>query len=239
MDSAGYVSLARQSGLMQEMQVVAQNIANLSTTGYRREGVVFAEFVRSAGTGAPSISFADAHGRLTDSTQGPLQPTGGSFDFAIEGQGFFVLATPGGDRLTRAGAFSPNHQGELASTDGHLLLDSGGAPIFVPPNAASVKLAPDGTLSADGVPLAQVGLVLPAAPDSLVRETGVMFRFDGDTLPVEDAALFQGFLEASNVSPVTEMARMIEIQRTYELGQKFLDREDERVRSAVRILGQN
>jgi flagellar basal-body rod protein FlgF len=238
MSTTGYINLTRQSGLLQEMQAVANNIANLSTTGFRREGVVFAEFVKRSGGDTPSVSFATATGRLTDPGQGALVSTGGQFDFAIQGDGFFTLETPGGDRLTRAGAFSANGVGELASSDGFRLLDAGGAPIFVPPDATSVTLAADGTLSANGQPIALIGVFLPTDPADLQRESGVMFRTEAGIEPVENPKLFQGFLEASNVSPVTEMARMIEVQRAYELGQNFLNREDERIRSALKILGQ-
>ncbi|MCB1369167.1 MAG: flagellar hook-basal body complex protein [Rhodobacteraceae bacterium] len=239
MSSAGYVSLTRQTGLLSEMQTIANNIANLATTGYRREGVVFAEFIRDAGRGQDSVSYADAHGRLTDAAQGALDATGSAFDFAIEGPGFFLLDTPDGERLTRAGAFTPNQNGELVSPDGFRLLDSGGAAIFIPPDAGNVALAGDGTLSADGQPLARVGIYLPEDPNTLSRSAGTMFRAEGGIAPVENPRLFQGFLEQSNVSPVSEMARMIEVQRAYELGQKFLDREDDRVRAVIRTLGQS
>lgn len=238
MDNSGYVSLTKQSGLLKEMQTIANNIANLSTTGYRREGVVFAEYIQGAGPTAPSLSMADAHGRMTDSSQGAFAHTNGTFDFAIEGPGYFVLATPDGERLTRAGAFTPNYESELVSSEGYRLLDTGGSPIFVPPNASSVTLASDGTLSANNIPLAQIGLVVAEDPNAITRETGVLFQNASATLPVANPAVIQGFLENSNVSPVAEMARMIEVQRSYELGQKFLEREDDRIRSVVRALGQ-
>ena len=238
MDNAGYVALTRQSGLLKEMQSVANNIANIPTTGYRREGVVFSEHVRATGSHTPSLSFADAHGRLTDLQQGMVAETGGTFDFAIEGPGYFLISTPDGERLTRAGAFTPNQTGDLVTSDGHPVLDSGGAPIFIPPDAAEVSLAPDGTLSADGRPLAQIGIVLPNDPRDMIRENGVRFQAETGFVPAESAVLMQGFLEQSNVDPVSEMTRLIEIQRNYELSQKFLEREDDRIRSVVRVLGQ-
>lgn len=236
MADSGYIGLARQSGLLREMQTVANNMANISTTGYRKEGIVFAEFIRD--TGGDSVSIADAHGRKTDATQGLLRATAGQFDFAIEGDGFFQIQTPDGLRLTRAGAFMPNAENLLVNPDGFMLLDSGAAPIFVPPDARGISLAPDGTLSADGVPLAEVAVVTPADIGGLVRGAGTLFEAKDGVVPVERPSVLQGYLEASNVNPVTEMARMIEIQRGYELGQKFLDREDERIRAVIRTLGQ-
>src|SRR5690606_28715046 len=112
MDNAIYATLSRQSGLMREMQVLAHNIANTSTTGFRREGVSFAEHVRAAGDG-PSLSMPHASARHVDLAQGDLTQTGAPFDMAIRGEGFFLVETPQGQRLTRAGSFTPNAEGEL------------------------------------------------------------------------------------------------------------------------------
>jgi flagellar basal-body rod protein FlgF len=235
MDAAGYATLNRQSGLMREMSVVANNIANSSTTGFRREGVVFSEYVAALDQD-PSLSMAHASGRHVDLSQSTLSQTGGRFDFAIQGEGFFLIETPQGERLTRAGSFTPSAEGELVTPDGHRLLDGGGAPIFVPPDAKGVAVAADGTMSADGQPIAQVGLWQPADPLSLRHQSGTLFSVS-DLEPAEGATVLQGMLEDSNVEPVSEIARMIEVQRAYELGQKFLDAEDERVRGVISTLG--
>jgi flagellar basal-body rod protein FlgF len=235
MDAAGYATLNRQSGLMREMGVVANNIANSSTTGFRREGVVFSEFVAALDQD-PSLSMAHASGRHVDLSQSTLSQTGGNFDFAIQGEGFFLIETPEGNRLTRAGSFTPSSEGELVTPDGYRLLDAGGAPVFVPPDAKGVSLAADGTLSAGGQPIAQIGLWQPADPLSLRHQSGTLFSAD-NVEPAEGATILQGMLEDSNVEPVAEISRMIEVQRAYELGQKFLDAEDERVRGVISTLG--
>jgi flagellar basal-body rod protein FlgF len=235
MDAAGYATLNRQSGLMREMGVVANNIANVSTAGFRREGVVFSEYVARMDQD-PSLSMAHASGRHVDLSQATLVQTGGSFDFAIQGDGFFLIETPAGERLTRAGAFTPNAEGELVTPDGFRLLDAGGAPVFVPPDAKAVALSQDGTLSANGQPIAQIGLWQPADPLALRHQSGTLFD-GGELEPVENGMVMQGMLEDSNVQPVSEIARMIEVQRAYELGQKFLDAEDERVRGVIQALG--
>lgn len=237
MDNAGYTTLGRQAGLMAEMQAVANNIANLSTTGFRKEGVLFAEHVAGLDGAEPSLSMATAEGRYPDLSQAVLQQTGGTFDFAIEGDGFFMIATPEGNRLTRAGAFTRLPEGDLATSDGARLLDSGGGPITVPDGAAAITLAQDGTLSADGEPFAQLGLFAPSDPGDLIHAGGTRFRFEADPQPVEDVSIFQGFLEGSNVNPVAEITRMIAVQRAYEMGQGFLDAEDGRIRSVLQALG--
>lgn len=233
MENASYTTLTRQSGLMREMQIVANNIANSATTGYREEGVVFSEYVKRI-DGAPSLSMATANVRNTSMMQGTLTQTGGQFDFAIEGDGFFLVETPVGERLTRNGSFSPNGQGELVTNDGYRVLDGGSAPIFIPPNATDLSVSSDGTVSSNGRPLAQIGLFMPIDPHEITREDGVMFRADKGIEPAESGVILQGFLEGSNVNPISQIARMIEVQRAYEMGQSFLDAENDRVRNALK-----
>lgn len=232
-----YVTLTRQSGLMREMQAVANNIANVSTTGFRREGVTFSEYVKRMEEG-PSLSMAAATTRRIDLSQGGLSETGGTFDFAIQGEGFFAVQTPEGPRLTRAGSFTPGPDGTLLNADGHAVLDDGGAPIMVPPDAGPVAVAQDGTMSVLGQPLARMGVVRPLDPNSLRHEGGTLFAADA-TEPAEGAQILQGRLEGSNVDPVAEIARMIAVQRAYEMGQGFLDREDDRLKTAIQTLGQS
>lgn len=236
MDAAGYTTLTRQAGLMREMQVVANNIANASTNGFRREGVVFSEYVADLGDG-PSLSMAHASARHVDLGQAGLSQTGGTFDFAIQGDGFFLVDTPQGQQLTRAGSFTPSASGDLVTADGFRLLDQGGAPVFVPPDAGKVAMGSDGTLSANGVPIGQIGLWKPVDPLQLRHQSGTLFASPSGVTPASGGTVMQGYLEDSNVQPVSEIARMITVQRAYELGQTFLDREDSRVRDVVQTLG--
>lgn len=237
MDNASYTTLNRQAGLMAEMRAVANNIANLSTTGFRKEGVIFAEHVADLEGAEPSLSMASAEGRIVNLAQGTLVQTGGAFDLAIEGEGFFQIETPEGARLTRAGSFTPSPEGELVTQDGHRLLDLGGAPVFVPADAGPIAIATDGTVSVAGNPVAQIGLFIPSDPNGLVHTGGTRFTAETGIEPHEGGTIFQGFLENSNVNPVAEIARMIEVQRAYEMGQDFLDAENQRIRSVIETLG--
>lgn len=237
MDNSFYATLTRQSGLLREMQTVANNIANLSTTGFRAEGVVFAEHVRSLGPGQESLSMAHAVGRHIHNAQGALSQTGSPYDLAIEGDGYFLIETPEGERLSRAGHFVTDGNGEMVTPDGYRLLDAGGAPVFIPPDAVSIAIANDGTVSADGQPQTVIGLWEPIEQDDLLHRSGVLFEAPGGVQPMIEYSVFQGFLEDSNVNPVAQIARMIEVQRAYELGQSFMDKEDERLRGFLRTVG--
>lgn len=235
MENATYTTLTRQSGLMREMSVVANNIANAATTGFRQEGLVFAEYVRAL-EGGSSLSMATARGRHVSDLQGPLHKTGGTFDFAVEGAGFFQIESPDGIRLTRAGSFTPNAEGDLVTPEGFRVLDAGGGAIFIPPNAANLTVGTDGTISDDGQPIGQIGIFLPDRPETLSRAGGTAFTAEGELIPVFDARILQGFVENSNVDAVSQLTRMIEVQRAYEMGQGFLDKEDDRIRNAIKSL---
>lgn len=132
MENATYTTLTRLSGLSREMDIIANNIANAATTGFRSEEMIFSEYVQGIEAG-PSISMAQGNIRWVEYTQGTLTPTGGRLDFAIEGDGFFLVQTPQGERLTRAGSFATSNAGDLVTHDGYPVLDAGGAPLFIPP----------------------------------------------------------------------------------------------------------
>ncbi len=236
MDNSTYTSLTRLSGLNREMQAIANNVANASTTGFRKEGVIFSEYVERVDKG-PSLSMAAGRVRETSELQGGVEQTGGALDFAIEGEGYFLLETPDGQALTRAGSFVSNEFGELVTSDGMRVLDAGGAPIQLPLDGTPVAVARDGTISAEGAPIAQLGLWRAETLEDTERRAGVRFALNGAPVPVETPTILQGHLEASNVNPVSEISRMIEVQRAYELGQSFLEKEDGRIRSVLDTLG--
>jgi len=230
-----YTTLSRQQGLMREMRMIANNIANQATTGYRQQGVIFSEYVRRTDE-AGSVSMSAAQVRDSSFAQGGLTRTGGQLDLAIEGDGFFLVQTPQGERLTRNGAFATSSAGDLVTQDGHPVLDSGGAPVFIPPDATDLAIAQDGTLSSNGAPIGQIGVVSPLDRGAMIREGGVLFRADQGYEPTQAPRVMQGFVESSNADPILQIARMIEVQRAYAMGQNFLQREDERLRGAIKAI---
>lgn len=232
MELSTYTTLTRQTGLLREMQIVANNIANTATTGYRQEGLVFSEYLAKGGT------LSMAHGNIprTSFTQGALETTGNSLDVSIEGEGFFQIGSPNGPRLTRSGHFSRAPTGDLVTPDGYPVLDIGEAPIFVPPDAGQIHIAGDGTISADGTVVGQLGIVLPQEGAELIREDGVLFAVKGEMQPTDTARVLQGHLETSNTDPIGQLARMIEIQRAYEMGQKLIETETDRQKSMLKAL---
>jgi flagellar basal-body rod protein FlgF len=231
MSSTIYASLTRQQGLMKEMQVVANNLANSSTTGYKTDRAIFGEYLVGTGMAQDSVSMGALTGHAFSFEQGELNFTGGQFDLAVQGEGFFVLQTEQGPRLTRAGHFQLSPGGTLTDALGNNVLGAGGNPITLPPEASQVSIGADGSVSVNGQLVDRVGVV--RAEGQLMRDSNTMFSAPDGYAPFEEATIVQGALEQSNVSPVLEVARMIEVQRAYEAGQSVLDRDDDRINQLI------
>lgn len=242
MDNAIYTMLTRQSGLMREFSSVANNVANMGTTGFKAEHGVFSEYISrlEAGAGGPdqatSLSMGRLGGHATDFSDGGLKPTGGELDMAITGEGFFQVRTEAGNRLTRAGHFMLNAERLIVDASGNAVLGDGGGEIAIPQEAGNIQVARDGTVSSNGIEYGRVR-VFTAAPGTLSREGNNLWQ--GQNIQaVEEPMIASGFLESSNVNPVLEMARMIEVQRHYDAGQSLMDQEDERIRSVAQTVRQ-
>jgi len=230
MPSSVYAALGRQQGLAREVEVVANNLANSSTVGYKAERAIFVEYIASAGNDAPSVSMGTLAAHAFELSQSALKFTGGQFDLALQGEGYFQIETDQGVRLSRAGSFQLSNEGVMIDPFGNPVLGFGG-PITIPEGAGSIQVGGDGVISADGQLVDQIALVVPNG--EMLRDTNTMFTAPGGTEQAEGATLIQGALEQSNVSPVLEIARMIEVQRAYEAGQSMLEREDQRLTQLI------
>ncbi|HAY06108.1 MAG TPA: flagellar hook-basal body complex protein [Hyphomonas sp.] len=231
MSNSIYASLARQAGLMQEMQVVANNLANASTTGYKTDRAIFAEFLVATGPDSDSLSMGGLAGHSFKFEQGALRTTGGQFDLAIQGDGFFAINTPQGPRLTRAGHFQLSAAGNIIDAQGNNVLGTSGNAITIPPEATQVAISGDGSVSYDGQLVERIGVFMPQG--QLLRDSNTLFSAPEGYAAVETTGIVQGALESSNVSPVLEVARMIEVQRAYEAGQSLLEKEDQRISQLI------
>ncbi len=227
MSNAIYTTLARQQGLAQEMQVVSNNLANASTTGYKSDRAVFAEFLVGTGPQTASLSMGGLAGHSFEMAQGAFKLTGGQFDLAVQGEGYFSVETEQGVRLTRAGHFQLSSDGTLVDMHGNSVLGASGGPISIPADAAQITISRDGTISSNQGQIDRIDIVIPDGP--LSKDSNTYFSAPGGYSSAAEFAIVQGALEQSNVSPVLEVSRMIEVQRAYEAGQTLLEREDERI----------
>lgn len=245
MNNALYVGLSRQMTLKREMDVIANNIANSDTTGFKVESLMLREDVQQPtlkpGSGpTEKISFVHDAGVSIDYTQGALKQTGGTFDLGLRGDGFFQVQTANGNRLTRDGRFTLNAQSQLVDMAGNLVLGSGGQPIRIDPTKTPPSIAHDGTISQDGVIAGKVGVFKVADRSQLDKTEGGMFdpTTNGLTPTVDTSTTIQqGMIENSNVDAIQQMTRMISVSRAYEQVSNMMDQTSSTSDESIQRLG--
>jgi flagellar basal-body rod protein FlgF len=246
MDNALLVGLSRQTALRRELDVIANNIANLNTTGFKGESVMFEQFLDPTARhehfpgNDRRIAFVLDRATLQDFSQGPLQRTESPLDVAIDGPGFFAIQTPNGERYTRAGNFHLNPQGQLVTNNGHLVLGQGG-PIVFEPNDTSIAIAADGTVSTQNGDRGKIRLVNFTNPTQLTQQGDGLWSAPATMQPqlaAPTTRAVQGAIEKSNVHAVKEMNRMLEVTRAYTTISNMQQRTDELRRKAIEKLAE-
>jgi flagellar basal-body rod protein FlgF len=242
MDNALYVGLSRQMVLRREMDIVANNIANADTSGFKVESLMTKEQPGPPAftlQGPKPVKFVAADGVARDFGQGGLRRTDAPLDLAIEGQGFFKVATKDGDRYTRDGRFRTDDLGRLTTQAGQTVADEGGGEITLDLQKGQITIAPDGTVSQGSERVGKVGVfkfdtlsVLEKKGDNLLANTS-----NSQPAPAIDAKVRQGMLEESNVKPILEITRMIEVSRAYEQVTRMMDSQAELTRSTITRMG--
>ncbi|NQU60533.1 MAG: flagellar basal-body rod protein FlgF [Rhodospirillales bacterium] len=244
METTSLIAMSRQSGLQRQMDIVANNIANMNTNGFKGENMMFVEhLVKSQGGQkllGSKLSFVRDIATMTDFSDGPSERTGNPLDLAIRAEGYFVIQTDKGERYTRNGRFKLDEGGQMVTQKGDPVLSSGNNPIFLSPEDTEISISRDGTVSTNNGDLGRLKLVTFEKPQLLKRSAGGIFAPAEGQRPkdVESPDIAQGMLEGSNVKPILEMAKMIDVQRTYDGVRDFIDREDERMRNMVKEMGQ-
>lgn len=236
MQNPGYIALSRQIALTRQMDVTANNIANLGTTGFKRQNSVFAEHLSKMENGE-SASYVLDTGTMRDMRQGPLSQTGGSLDLAIEGNGYFSVETPLGARYGRDGSFTRSADGQLVTRNGYPVLDENDAPITLPAGAKNFTVGKQGEVFADDQQVARIQLVDFNNPQALIHTAGGLYKADGAPKPAEGGTIRQGMLENSNVNPVIELVNLLGIQRDYQATHRLMKSEHDRLNRAIKELG--
>jgi flagellar basal-body rod protein FlgF len=238
MENTSLIAVSRQAVLRRSMDVIANNLANMNTTGFKGEKMMFIEhLVRSRGgerIGGDKLAFVRDIATAKDLSEGAFKKTGNPLDLAISGDGFFVLGTPGGERYTRNGNFQMDSTGQLVTRNGDPVLSDSGEPFFMSPEDTSIDVAPDGTLSTENGVLGKMAVVSFANKQAMRVVAGGMYSTAQGATPVEQPTIMQGMLEGSNVKPIAEMTRMIQVARSYESTKSFVGREDERMKEMIK-----
>ncbi len=241
MELASSIATSRLIAQEQAIDAIADNIANVSTPGYKANRVLFGEWLsRQDGADSPpggeTIAFTQDQATWRDQTPGPIQRTGNPLDLAISGAGWFSVSTARGVRLTRDGRFGLMPDGTVADSAGDALLDPSGQPIHVGPTDTTLTVTSDGALSSENGRIGGIGVVQPTDPMQLVPEGGTLFRADCPTNQVTPPKIVQGAIEGSNVQPVVELTRMIDGEREFQFASQMVQAESDREKDAINKL---
>lgn len=234
MSGAALSSLQVQMTLSRKMEIIADNLANMSTPGFKAE--MLAIVPESDGVAPSNQRFAVALGIVRDTRAGNLIQTGNTLDLAIQGKGYFVIQTPEGERYTRNGRFSLDAEGRLVNSNGLAVLGDSGGPISFPPEAGKLSVSPDGTITAASGEIATIGIVAFENEQRLTRVSNGLFRTDAPPKPAEKSVVVQGAIEDSNVQAVVQITEMMKVTRGYQAAQKIIQSEHERLRRAIQSL---
>ncbi len=240
MDNALYVGLSRQLTLQRQLDVTANNLANLDTAGFKVEQLMLqSDPLRPAqgGSRLDPIRYVIDDGVARAFTPGALEKTGGPLDMAVQGDGFFQVQTPQGVRYTRDGRFSLDAQNRLTTQAGDPVLDASGSPITLDPKKGDVGIAKTGRVSQGGQSLGRIGVMRFANLSGLSKEGDGLLSSAETPTAAADAGVAQGYLERSNVQPVAEVTHLVEINRAYERISNLLTSAHDLSRSAIQRLG--
>jgi flagellar basal-body rod protein FlgF len=241
MDNTMYVGLSRQMLLQRELDVIANNVANVDTAGFKVESLMVQtdpERLPSGGVAPPIVNFALDGGVARDFSQGGLKQTGSPLDVAIQGEGFFRVSTPAGERYSRDGRLSMDSQGRLVNQSGHPIQGDSGD-ITVDPAKGLVKIAADGTISQGTAIVGKLQVVNFASLAGLSKDGDGLYRNDSNLQPQATTAaqLRQGMVEGSNVDAIGQITRLIEVQRAYEATSQMVVQTNDLSKSTVDRLG--
>jgi flagellar basal-body rod protein FlgF len=249
MENALLIGLSRQMVLERQMDVVANNVANVNTNGYKADKSLFQEYLKSGahednfvGTDR-AVSYVQDSGTFKDLTQGPTEQTKNPLDVAVDGGGFLVVQTPAGERYTREGGIAINNQGQLVTAAGNPVLGNSG-PIVFQPTDHDVSIAADGNITVmEGINRidsvrGKLRLVSFAQAQALLKEGSNLYSAGTGAAAQPDTAskVRQGFIEKSNVNSVAEMSRMIEVTRTYTQIATLLQQQSDLHKTAIQQL---
>jgi flagellar basal-body rod protein FlgF len=249
MENTLLIGLSRQVTLERQMDVVANNIANVNTTGFKADASLFQEYLMPIARednfvgNDRRVSFVYDRGTFRDFSQGGSEPTQNPLDVAIDGSAFLVVQTPAGERYTRDGGLQINNQGQLVTKSGDPVMGASG-PIVFQPTDHDISIAADGNVTVlEGVNRidsvrGKLRLVNFAQAQKLLKEGSNLYSAGEGGAPQPDTTsrVRQGFIEKSNVSSVTEMSHMIEVTRTYTQIATMLQAQSDLHKTAIEKL---
>lgn len=239
MQSALYVGLSAQVALEKRLQTIANNVANMTTAGFRADAVKFETALSRAAS--KSVAFASPGENYISRRTALATQTGNALDVAVIGQGWLAFGGPGGPVYTRDGRMQINGEGQLQTLTGYPVLDAGGAPMMVDANGGPLTIGRDGTIQQDGNRVGQIGVFNIPNEAKLQRFANSGVITDRPAEPLLDfvnAGVQQGHVEGSNVDPMLELTRLITTSRTFESASSLVEKSEGAAENAIRTLGE-
>lgn len=236
MTTTSQVALSYQSALSNQLDVAANNIANMSTTGFQGSRPMFAEFLAKVDSDGSQISYVEDLGTIRDLQQGPLGFTGNTLDVGIEGEGYFVVEDGGEFLFTRNGNFQIDESGRLITSNGAAVMDEQDNPIVFSPDETNIDVSRDGVVRTNNGEIATLRVVTFVNQQDMQHRGSSMFFTEQVPIEAADTEVVQGMLEGSNVVAITEMTRMIQILRSYQSAAQLITQEEDRETEAIDIL---
>lgn len=238
MQNGLYVAVSAQVSLEKRLETIADNIANMNTVGFRATGVSFEAQLARAGDS--SFNYVSSGEDFISRRLGGLIKTGNSLDFAVQGDGWFAIQTPDGIAYTRDGRARIDEQGMMKTLNGDAILDAGGAPIILDGSGGDLIVSSDGMISQNRKQLGAIGLFRIPEDAKLTRTENSGVKTDKPAEPILDFSrdgVVQGQVEASNVDPVREMARLIAVTRAFDGVAAEASQSESSVTDAIKALG--
>lgn len=226
--------------LKRRMDIVANNIANMNTTGFKSEHPVFEDYlIKPEPMERREVyDFVSDIGMYRQFDDGHHSYTGNDLDLAISGPGFLKVRAENGEEFyTRNGSLTVNNFGQLVDQNGYAVLDNGNAEITFPPSTDKITVSTDGLISADENQVGTLGLVQFNNPQDMTKNGNNLYSTDQQEQLPTNSSVAQGYVEASNVNAIVEMQDMISLQRMYEATQRMVDQEHDRKTNYIQRMG--
>ncbi len=234
METSSYVSLSGQLALERRMETIAQNIANATTPGYRAGGVQFSSLLSRV---APEpTEFASTGKNFMVEQSGGFMQTDNPLDVAIQGDAFLSFEGPQGVFYSRDGRLTVSSEGQLMSVAGNPVLDAGGGQLAINPTGGQVSIGRNGSITQDGTLRGTLGMFKINTNDGFARveNSGVIPTREAEAISSFAAnGVMQGYIEQSNVNPITEMVRLIQVTRNFEAASNLAERAQDAEKAAI------
>ncbi len=232
------VALSAQMSLQKRLETIANNVANASTAGFRAEEVKFDSYLSYASS--TPIAYASAGQNYLSRASGEMVKTDNLLDVAVQGDAWLGVQTPAGTVYTRDGRMKMTPTGELQTLNGYPMLDAGGSPIQLDPNAGPPRIARDGAINQNNRAVGAIGLFKIDDKANLKRFDNSGVIPDRAATPVVEfskTGVQQGFVERANVNPVMEMSKLIMVSRAFDAVSSSLKDSESSLQEAIKTLG--